>query len=291
MSTSNGTAPSAPEIGQASAIAAAPTTWQPTPPAEERPARQILLSKEQVGFWEAAEPLWLNEQRRDGAPAEIDALLVMLEVPPEVAVLDLCCGPGRHTIELARRGYRMTGLDMTRAYLETADQAATAEGFDIEFIEGDMRLFERPAAFDLIINLGRSFGYFSDPEDDAGVVRSAYRSLRPGGAFVVETIGKEALIRSFRARSWRERQGHFYLFELTPNPTWSWIVDRTIVFDADGGQTELLFSYRPYAASELVSLFEAAGFVDVQAYGDFVGTPYSFTSKQLVVVGRKGGVD
>ncbi len=119
--------------------------------------QDTLLSKEQTGFWEAAEPLWLNERRRVGAPAEIDRLLALLEVPSGAAVLDLCCGPGRHAIELARRGQRVTGVDMTPSYLEAAAKAATAEGLDIELVEGDMRTFERPLAFDLVLNLGRSF--------------------------------------------------------------------------------------------------------------------------------------
>lgn len=246
----------------------------------------MTLSKEQDGFWEAAEPLWSHQRRLSSAPAEVDAIVARLGIGAGATVLDLCCGVGRHTVELARRGLRATGVDATRDYLDKAARYAQAEGLQVELVQDDMRTFCRPGAFDAVLNLGRSFGYFDDPDDDRRVVTNVYASLAAGGAFVLETIGKEGLARVFRPRYWREKDGAYYLYELKISRNWSWVEDRTIVFD-DRGRTELVFSYRLYSAVELITLLRECGFAEVEVSGDLAGSPYDHRSRRLIAVARK----
>ena len=247
---------------------------------------EVTLSKEQDGFWEAAEPLWSHQRRLSSAPAEVDAIIARLGIGAGATVLDLCCGVGRHTVELARRGLLVTGVDATRDYLDKAARRAQTEGLQVELVQGDMRAFCRQGAFDVVLNLGRSFGYFDDPDDDRRVVTNVYASLGPGGAFVLETIGKEALARVFRPKYWRENDGTYYLYELKVSRHWSWVEDRTIIFD-DRGRTELVFSYRLYSAVELITLLRGCGFAGVDIYGDLAGSAYDHRSKRLVAVARK----
>src|SRR5512138_1360083 len=128
-----------------------------------------------------------DEGRWAEVPAVVSGIEALAGLKPGARVLDACCGPGRHSLELARRGYRVTGLDLTESYLEAARETASAEGLSIEFLRGDVRAFRRPGAFALCLNLFTSFGYFKSREEDIGTLRNFRASLAPGGALVLET--------------------------------------------------------------------------------------------------------
>jgi SAM-dependent methyltransferase len=145
-------------------------------------------------FWETFAAVMFTEQRWSSAPIEIDWVLHLLEgVYPGMAVLDLCCGPGRHSLELKRRGFRVTGVDRTALYLDEARRRAHEEGLAVEFVQDDMRHFVRPGAFSAALSMYTSFGYFSDPADNLQVLANIYQSLKPGGALLMEMNGKEVL--------------------------------------------------------------------------------------------------
>ena len=80
---------------------------------------------EQDQFWEMV-PLF-GPDRLEMAPEEVEGVISLLGIEPGASVLDLCCGVGRHSLELARRGYRVTGVDRTASYLQTASEKAAAE--------------------------------------------------------------------------------------------------------------------------------------------------------------------
>jgi 2-polyprenyl-3-methyl-5-hydroxy-6-metoxy-1,4-benzoquinol methylase len=121
---------------------------------------------EQDRFWEATGFAMFSEQRLAAAPADIEAAVALLGIEPGARVLDLCCGVGRHSLELARLGHQVTAVDRTQAYLDQASARAEAEGLTIEYVCADMRAFCREAAYDASVNLYTSFGYFEDIEDD-----------------------------------------------------------------------------------------------------------------------------
>jgi len=238
---------------------------------------------EQDDFWETVSPM---QQRWADTPAEVDNLIALLEIAPGAHILDLCCGVGRHSLELARRGFRVTGVDRTLAYLRRAAEQADTEGLEIEFVEEDMRTFCRPDAFDVVINLFTSFGYFEDPDDDRHVVANVYRSLRSGGAFLVEMKGKEVLARVFQERDWDEEDGLLVLQERELSQDWSWIENRWILLK-DDSRTELRTGHRLYSAAELTSLLTECGFARAGACGGLDGSPYDQTAKRLAVVAHK----
>ena len=87
---------------------------------------------EQDGFWETVAPILFAERRWLDTPAEVDQVVSLLGIGSGAHILDLCCGVGRHSLELARRGFRVTGVDRTRPYLDRASKQAEAEGLDFE---------------------------------------------------------------------------------------------------------------------------------------------------------------
>ena len=142
-------------------------------------------------FWETMAPVMFGEQRSVSAVAEVDQVLALLGTQPGIAVLDLCCGPGRHSLELARRGFHVTGVDRTAAYLDRARQLASQEGLNVEFVQDDMRRFCPPDAFrQPSYSLFTSFGFFEDPAENQSVLCNLYRSLKGGGALIVDVMGK-----------------------------------------------------------------------------------------------------
>ncbi len=243
---------------------------------------------EEDSFWETVAPVLFTERRWSDAPTEVEDIVSLVRISPGARVLDLCCGVGRHSLELARRGFHVTGVDKTAGYLERARRQAKAEGLEVEFVQDDMRTFCRPDAFDTVVNLFTSFGYFEDLEDDRQVVTNLYRSLRGGGAFLLDMMGKEVLARIFQERGWREENGIILLEERKVSNNWGWIENRWVMVK-DGEKREVKISLRLYSAVELSTLLRECGFDTVDVCGDWKGAPYDHTAKRLVAVARKGG--
>jgi SAM-dependent methyltransferase len=201
-------------------------------------------------------------------------------------LLDLCCGMGRVSLELAGRGFAVTGVDITEAYLRAAEEDAAYAELDIRFIREDARSFRRPGFFDTAVNLYISFGYFEDPRDDLLMVRNVYESLKPGGAFIIETLGKEIAVRDFIEAEWFERAGFMVLTEYAPVDSWGGLRNRWILINGEK-RIEKTFTQRLYAASELRWLLEEGGFSRVELYGDWDESPYDNRAAALIAVGRK----
>ena len=238
-------------------------------------------------LWERIERRMNSKARLESAVEEVGQLLELTGVAPGSAVLDLCCGSGRHSIELARRGMNVTAVDRTQRYLDHAAEKARAEGLEVEFIRSDMREFSRPGAFDLVINMLTSFGYFRDPNDDALVVRNMSGSLNPGGRFLIQTIGKEILARIFQPNDWDEEEdGVLFLRQRRVMQDWGWMDNRWIVIDG-ADRFEFNVSHRLFSAVELKALVAGHGFSRAEAYGGTDGSVYDQTAKQLVVIGHK----
>src|SRR5262249_21150175 len=162
------------------------------------------------GEWFADESIWKDlypftfpESAFAMADEQVEKILRLTGVVGG-AVLDLCCGPGRHTVALARRGFAVTAVDRTTFLLDQARARTQHANLAVEFVLEDMRRFSRPASFDLIINFFTSFGYFDDPTDDLRVLELVRENLKPGGVFVLEMVSKERLARAFQATTSRE---------------------------------------------------------------------------------------
>jgi SAM-dependent methyltransferase len=231
-------------------------------------------------------PVLFPDSRVREARKEIEQILALTGLSAGGAVLDLCCGIGRHSLELARRGFRVTGVDRTKQYLDLAASAAGRESLSLELIQEDMRTFCREGSYDGVLNLFTSFGYFEDPLDDQRVVDNIYASLRSRGVVVMQMMSKEVLARIFRPRDWYEQDGLLVLEERKVRRNWSWIESRWTLI-SEGRRIDLDLSHRLYAASELALLLHDRGFEEVAAYGDFDGSPYDEKANRLVVVAQK----
>jgi SAM-dependent methyltransferase len=238
-------------------------------------------------FWAVARDSMFTPSAFEAAPSEVAAVLALAGLKGKLDVLDVPCGPGRHSLALARAGHRVVGVDLTDAYIEEARHRFAAEPrLHAELHVGDMRTWRREGAFDLVTNLYTSFGFFPDPEDDRRALRCFRACLRDGGTLVMDLASKEILARDFRARDWhRMADGTVMFVERTLRDAWSWN-EVTWSYLRDGELQTAGFGHRLYAASELERELRDAGFSDVQAHGAFDGRPYDQAATRLVIVAR-----
>jgi SAM-dependent methyltransferase len=220
------------------------------------------------------------------AEDEIDKILLLLDIGPGAEILDLCCGPGRHSLALARRGFKVTGVDRTSAFIKKAGEQAKEQGLSIEFNQADMRDFRKPKAFDAALSLFTSFGYFEDQAENQQVLVNIYDSLKDGGTLLIDVMGKEVLARIFQERDWIEQDGVFFLQERLVSKDWSWIENRWIIIKG-AEKREFEVSHWLYSALELTEMVLNAGFRAVEVFGSLEGTPYDHEARRLVVIAEK----
>ena len=237
-------------------------------------------------FWRELYPFMFPEKRFASTSQEVDQALKLAK-PQGKRALDLCCGPGRCSIALARRGFAVTGVDRTRYLLAQARCRAKAARVRIEWVRADMRDFVRPGAFDLVLSMFTSFGYFDDKREDLAVLRNMFASLRPGGTFFIDVLGKECLARIFQStKSDTLPDGTRLVQRHEVFDDWTRIRNEWILL-RKGRAKSFRFHHTVYSGQELRDRMEAAGFVDVRLYGDLGGGDYGTNAQRLIVVGRK----
>jgi SAM-dependent methyltransferase len=221
---------------------------------------------------------------------EVEGIVKLLGLTGGEAMLDLCCGHGRHSVALAERGFQMTGQDLSAVFLQHARAAAEAQGVAVRWIEGDMRQVPFEAEFDAVINIFTAFGYFESEEEDRQVLQQVYKALKPGGLFLLETMHREFLMRNFAPGQIDRRADGLIVLEerefdlLTSRAN----VLVTMIFP-DGQRREYRHSARIYTLTELARMLAMAG-LQVQAYyGGLDGSALNMDSRRLVVVSAKAG--
>jgi len=136
---------------------------------------------------------------------EVDILLGVVAVNPDDRIVDLCCGQGRHVIELARRGFtNIAGRDGSAFLTGVAQSRSAAAGLNLLFETGDVR-GAKPDTLGqakLVTLLGNSFGYFEDPESDKEVLQAAYGLLAPEGFLYLDVADGDWLRANYSPASW-----------------------------------------------------------------------------------------
>ena len=201
---------------------------------------------------------------------EVDLLVRAAGLEPNDRILDLCCGQGRHCLELARRGFKnVTGMDRSRYLIRLARKRAKHEGLAISFHEGDARRFRfTEDSFHCVALMGNSFGYFDREEDDIAVLLSSQRVLRTGGTLAMDLADGEWLRTNFEKRSWEWiDQNHFVCRERSLAADGKRLVSREVVVHAEKGViADQFYAERLYAKGEIAAMLERSGFQNVRVH-------------------------
>lgn len=225
---------------------------------------------------------WTDEDNRSAA----ERIERALRLSPGADVLDVPCGDGRIALELAARGYRATGVDITDRFLTEARASAERRGVDVRFQHGDMRDVPFEDQFDGVVNFGGSFGYFDD-EGNRRTVAAASKALRTGGRFLIDGPSPETLFPAFRELMWRELDGVVVLTRTRYDHETGRIESDWTLIAGDGRRTTQHSSLRMYTYRELTTLLHGEGFDHVEGFDADDLQPFGLGASRLMVVATK----
>ena len=222
---------------------------------------------------------------------EVDAKLLYaliiknIEIPMGGKVLDLACGPGRHSILFARKGFEVTGIDLSENLLRVAESTARKEKLDIKFIKADLRRVDLTEKFDLVVNLFTSFGYFEKDEDNFSIFRTASNLLRPGGYFVFDFLNS-SFIENNLVRESREDKPHEIIIQKRRIEGGRIIKDINIQYN---GKVKTFYeSVKLYRWGELSEAIHKNGLAIKKTFGDFTGSDFiEATSPRMIIIAQK----
>lgn len=202
---------------------------------------------------------------------EVAQFTEILSLSPDDRILDLSCGQGRHSLELARRGFRnVEGLDRSRYLIQRAKGRAKKECLSVKFREGEARMLPyRPDTFDVILILGNSFGYFETVNDDLRVLREVFRVLKPRGRLLVDVADGDFLRENYQPRSWEWiDRNHFVCRERSISVDKQRLISREVVTHVSKGViADQFYAERLYNGESMQELMNAAGFSDIAFHG------------------------
>jgi SAM-dependent methyltransferase len=237
-------------------------------------------------FTELPNEFWRRAVSPDVTVAEVDFVEKQLGLAPGSRVLDVPCGSGRHTLALAARGHRVTGVDLSTEAIAHARRAATAAGVDVTFVEADMRAIPRDGAFDAAVCLGNSFGYLDLPgiREFAAALAAA---VRPGGGLVVDlSTAAEAILPGYRGEPRTMRTG-----DITVEATTEYDVHRSrqlshYRFLRDGEEVAVTAVHHVRTVEQVTDLLATAGFGEFALYS-VDGAQYTLGSGPPLLTARR----
>jgi SAM-dependent methyltransferase len=229
--------------------------------------------------------VFAGQVQRTGAQVEFATRA--LRLAPGAHVLDVACGAGRHAIELARRGYQVTGLDLSPALLRVAARRAKRADAPVEWIEADMRTSPATVAYDGALNLFSSWGYFESDAEDARVLRSVAGALKLGGRFLLELSHQPWILRHFEPRGWHDARGVVVLEQRTLDLMAGRMAVEMTVLYPDGRRQTWPYDVRLYTAPEVVRMLREAGLEVIDVFGGYDGAPLTLDSPRLIVLSER----
>jgi SAM-dependent methyltransferase len=221
--------------------------------------------------------------------SEVDFVLSTLELQRGARLLDVPCGSGRHAVELARRGFRVTGADLSRDYVERAREAARIAGVEVELLQADMRELPFAGGFDAVLNLWTSFGYLESVEEDRRALEAMARALEPGGRWLGDLLNLLWLVRSGEEHRRRELDDGTVVLEDGCYDVRSGRHEVVWTIERPGRRVELASSLRLYTLPELESMLDRAGLGVDGVWGGFDGCEYGLDTRRMIVRARKRG--
>lgn len=225
-----------------------------------------------------------NHRSQEEAERQVAAILPLLHLREGDRILDLCCGTGRHAAALAKRGYRVTGIDLSDVLLAHAKRHAA--GPALTYVQGDMRDTPFPdESFDVVLNLFTSFGYFVTDDENGKVLREIARLLTPGGRFVIDFLNREHVVKHLKPLTEREQNGLTIREERTIDG--DFVMKKITITEGDDVR---IYNERVkmYTRDAMQRMIAASGLTVDRVLGDYEGTPpYTEEAPRMIFVGRK----
>lgn len=221
---------------------------------------------------------------------EVDGIIRLLNLKSKSKILDCPCGYGRHSIELAKRKFVMTGSDLNSKHLSIAKKEASNNSVIINFKKENMLDLNYDSEFDAVINMFYSFGFFESDEDNFKVLQNFYKSLKPNGKFLMHTDVNIPFIEAGKYKHDETRpltNGNALRIIDKYDPTTKRIDGLWIIKNEEDEEIKKYYSVRVYTKDEFIELCKKAGFRFCEAYSDWGKNPYSENSEDMIIVAIK----
>jgi len=231
---------------------------------------------------------YVDDLTPERTKTEVDFLEKELKLKKGMNILDLACGHGRHAIELAKRGYLMTGQDINASFLKNAKQSAKKAGVEVNWIKSDIRQIPFEDEFDVVLNLFTSFGYLENDEEDQKVIHQVAKALRPSGRFVIDIVNRERIVRIYGKKDWLDSaDGAMIITERNFDLVRGRNQEKRIRIYKNGKRQVSNMAIRMYTFPELITICERASLQFVSAYGDYNGEMPTLDSKRCILITKK----
>ncbi len=228
----------------------------------------------------------------DQTPAEIDRALSMTQPPEGGRVLDLACGTGRHSLELARRGFSVVGVDISPELLAVASGDAEEQQLEVTFLEADLRQLDFEDEFDLVLSLNDgAVGYFETEEENLRTFEVVARALRSGGGHLMQLPNVLYAEAHLPQKTWIEGDSMLELIDHHWDSATRYLEGSTTpiiygeVFD---GPRPIPFRQRLYSVEELEGIYGNVGMMLANVFrGNGKPRPPKDNQFEVFVAGRK----
>ncbi len=219
---------------------------------------------------------------------EVSFIDNVLKLPKGAKILDLCCGHGRHLIPLAKKGYDMTGLDLSEKALNLLRKNAKKEKIKARLIRGDMRKIPFSNEFDAIINMFTAFGYLETDYEDFKVLKQVSKALKPKGKFIIDIKNSDWLLANLEEKSWQKQGKLLLLEERKYDKKKKRLTLKTEILDEKGKWHKSSNVLRIYSLGEMRNNLNKVGLKVIKTYGDpFTGEKFTKNCKRLTILAYK----
>lgn len=220
-------------------------------------------------------------KNRDDKEAEsfLKNLSRNLEFRSDEKILDLACGKGRHSIYLNRKGFNVTGLDLSE---ESIKEASTHSNEKLKFFVHDMReVF--PAKFHFILNLFTSFGYFNHLDENLKVLNACKQMMDWNGRLVIDFFNADLVKKQLPHKELKQIGGiDFHISKVLKDG----VIEKSIDFNDMGKDFHFTEKVQALGVADFRKLFAESGFELINTFGDYKLNPYQPESPRLILVAK-----
>ena len=216
---------------------------------------------------------------------QVQQLLRLCTVLPGAAILDVGCGIGRHSIELAKLGFNVTGVDVNATYIAACRERAALLGLNAQFYAMDSRVMKLDMRADLVISLWSSFGYYGEI-GDLQILQRISEHTRRGGRVVLDVENRDYIMKHFVPEEWHETDQEIVFERRRFDAVDGSVSTRRIVLSGRE-RREYHRVLRMYTVSELAALLETAGLRPGRWCGDYDGSRFGPESKRMIAIAER----
>lgn len=223
-------------------------------------------------------------QNRNDEEAEyfMDNLCAYLKPSLEVSMLDVACGRGRHAVYLNKKGYEVTGIDLSQSSITFAEQFKNKR---LHFKVHDIRQVYKTEVFDIVLNLFTSFGYFETEQEHIDALKALWKSLKENGVFVLDYFNAEKIMRHLSPQEVKHIDGiDFYISKHIRDGK----IIKHISFEHREKKHVFEEEVKAFTCAELEEMLVKSGFQVLKCFGDYGLQEFNATqSDRLIFICQK----